>query len=232
MQHPTMNRRKHRLSDDNPPNLSKKIRLDTLLLNLTLDPDKPRIKPIARPYKYAINSLVDSDNDSLRQSSIDAYISEKIIQQFKDKILNDYALIRWVPPLMVIALSFQRWVKRLFNAFVRRFNDTHPDRKPIKRFSSYQKIIRLVQDPNVAFTLDDLANIVLEYNELERKKLALKKDKRADSKKVEEMHEEEQLARESRYAYWDRFGNIEHDVVMEDGIYGTLDTDMELDSPT
>lgn len=227
-----MNSRKHRLADDQGiVNLVKKLRLDTLLLNLSLNSDRPIAKPVLKTPKYTINSMVDSEQQAPRQSSIDSYISEKIMQEFKDKIVHDYAVIPWVLPLAVVAFHFQRWLKRLFNSFVQRFNETHPERKPVKRFSSYFKIIRLVQDPSVAFTIEDLGNILMEYNQLEQKKVALKRDKRADSKKVEEMHEEEQLARESKYAYWDRFSNLQQDVVMEDGSYEVLDAEMEMDEP-
>ncbi|SGZ47070.1 CIC11C00000003272 [Sungouiella intermedia] len=222
-----MNSRKHLLSEDPEPPISvKKIRLETLLQNLTLEPTRP----IAKPAKFSINTMFNSEQDSPRQSRIDSYISEKIMQEFKDKLYQDNALIKWVPPFLVITAHFQRWVKRLFNMFVKRFNEHNPHRAPIRRFPTYLKIIQLVRDPNVAFTLDDLANILKEYNLIESRKLALKKDKRADSKKVEEIHEEERIARETKYAYWDRFSNLREDVVMEEGIYG-LDMEMDSDSP-
>lgn len=228
--YPSMNSRKHRLSDDpGPLYTAKRVRLDTLLLNLSLDPDKP----IAKPAKFSISSAINTEMQYPPQTAIDSYISEKMYKDFKDKYYNDLALIRWTLPIVVIATHFQRWVKRLFNAFVVRFNENNPNRKPVKKFTSYNKIIQLVQNPSVAFTIEDLGNILKEYNILERKKLALKRDKRADSKKVEEMHEIEQIVRESKYAYWDRFSDINDDVVMEDGIYELLDmeTEMELDSP-
>lgn len=223
----TMNSRKHGLADDPCPSVSfKKVRLDTLLENLTLDSNPNR--PIAKPAKFTINSMLNTDQEPPRKTKIDSYISEKIMQEFTDKIHQDNALIKWMPPIFVITAHFQRWVRRLFNLFVKHFNESHPDRKPIRRFPSYLKVMQLVRDPHVAFTLDDLANILKEYNAIERKKLALKSDKRADSKKVEEMHEEEELAKDINYAYWDRFSNLHENVVMDGGIY-TLD--MEVDSP-
>lgn len=225
----TNNSRKHRLLDDpGPLHTSKRVRLDALLQNLSLDADRP----IAKPARVTINASIEPDLRYPAQTKLDLYISEKMYKDFKDKYFNDLALIRWQPPLMVIALHFQRWVKRLFNAFVVRFNENNPDREPTKKFPSYHKIIQLVEDPNVAFTIEDLGNILMEHNMLEHRKLELKRDKRADSKKVEEMHEMEQIVRETKYAYWDKFGMLNADVVMEDGVYELLETEMELDEST
>lgn len=222
-----MSSRKHRLVEDPDPPLSfKKIRLDTLLQNLTLEPSPHR--HLAKPAKLTINSMLNTDQEYPQRSRIDSYISEKMMQEFKDKIHQDNAVIRWMPPIMVITAHFQRWVKRLFNMFVKHFNESHPDRKSIRRFPTYMKIMQLVRDPHVAFTLDDLAGILREYNAIERKKLALKRDKRADSKKVEEMHEEEELAKGTSYAYWDRFRNLQDEVMVDGDMYVL---DMEMDSP-
>lgn len=233
-------KRKYRLSDDLEPAV-KRTRLDSLLENLSLDSEildktkRPslhsqnglRQPETERKPQFSVNPMVDPTQPG--KTSIDSYISEKLFEGFKERFYLEHAVIRWVPSLVIIAYHFERWVRRLFNQFVRRFNENHPDRPPVKRFTSYAKIVRLVQDPSASLTVEDLWNILMESNKLERKKLALKRDKRSDSKKVEEMHEEEQLSRESQYGYWDRFRDFGTDVVMEESVYEPLDMDMDVE---
>lgn len=223
---PPMGRKHLRPADfDNTKAPKKKIRLDSLLLKLSIS--KEEEKP------FDINPLLSLDNYDLprkkKQPVMDTYLSEKIMQGFKDKLLADLAVGHWYLPLGLIAYHFQRWVRRLFNAFVRQYNSWHPNKKPVRPFRDYFKIMQLVRLPEARFSVDDLWGVVTEQNQIEQRTLARRKELRSKTKELEELNEEELAFRSSKYAYWDRLAQISEDLEMED--YVETDTDMEVESP-
>lgn len=133
------------------------------------------------------------------------------------------AVGRWYIPAGIVILHFQRWVKRLFNRFVRRYNATHPDRAPVRTFRSYSKIVKFVYS-EVNFSLDDLRQVVMEENYREQRELTLRRNARENKRYIEEITEEESIAAESLYTYWDRFAEASGDIEMEMG--SSLDLDM------
>lgn len=187
----------------------KKIRLDTLLERLTLEP-KSKIRP-----SYTVNPLLEKNTKGEKRVTIDELISERIIKEYQNKVLEDYAVIKWVLPLYLIMFHFQRWVKRLFNNFVREFNESNPQRKPVRLFRDYGKIMSLVHDPQVQLSARDLGSILSTQNAAERRKLQLKNDKKMDSARLQEIHDEEQLARECKYTYWDKVASLPEEDGME-----------------
>lgn len=223
-------RRKHRMTDDlEPPHRStKRVRIDQLLLQLSLDGKPVPKEPIA---EFSINPLVETfENDKRKKPSLESYISGKMMDEYCEQIKSNMAISRYFQPRALVVYHFQLWVRRLFNAFVRLYNLSNKTRKPVKLFKSYFSIVWLVQDPTVQFTMEDLCNILQQQNLIEQQKLALKKDKRMSDKRLEEIYDEQKILQECNYLYWNRFAKIHQDTEMEDVDSEVLDTKMYVDT--
>lgn len=212
------------MSGDTYRSSQKRIKLDSLLENLHLD-EPPRKKPHRREPKFepVVESVKFIPTSS--KSAIDNLVAASMLESYHIQMAKDLALLRWVPFPVILGLHFQRWVKRLFNAFVRRFNANNSDRKPVPYFRTYEKIMRLVNDPNSGFTFYDLRQVLKEQNIREQHYLELKRDKKVESRKLEEIREDEQLSRKVKYNYWDRFADVVEDSEM-------LDADVESERST
>lgn len=233
---PHLSKRKHGLGDE--PDFSggtrKRIRLDTLLKNLSLDDHKIAVPKGAR---FRVNPLLgstDPDDSKKKRTRIDEIINERIIDEYNTKMLEGLVLIKWEQPLFVIMKHFHLWVKRLFNNFVKEYNRSNPGRKPVPRFRDYRKIIALVSDPSVLLTWTDLWNIIKRQNASERRNLEFKKDKRLDSSKLQEIRDEEDIAKDCKYTYWDRFASVPQDMDMDavDGSDPLSDMEVDESGPT
>lgn len=208
---------KRRSRDDIEPD-HKRVRIDRLLSKLSLDEPSP----IEQDLK--INPLLEfSDEESRPKSSIDKYISEKLIASMQAKAQEGLAVGRWYIPAAIVSLHFQRWVRRLFNRFIRRYNASHPERTSVKTFRSYFNIVKFVCS-EVNFSLDDLRQAVMEENVREQREIVQRRHAREDKRHFEEITEEESLAAESLYTYWDRFAEASGDMDME------METEMETGS--
>lgn len=207
--------RKHRLGGDTYRSSHKRIKLDSLLEDLHLD-EPPRKKPHRKEAKYepVVESVKFIPTSS--KTTIENLVAASMLESYHIQMAKDLALLRWVPIPVILGLHFQRWVKRLFNAFVRRFNANNSGRKPVPYFRTYEKIMRLVEDQNSGFTINDLRQILMEQNLREQHYLEVKRDKKVESKKLEEIREGEQLSRKIRYNYWDRFADVVEDSDMLD----------------
>lgn len=209
--------KRHQFGDD-VSGSRKRVRLEVLLDHLSLDNEQPLPK---RLRSYFINPLLHSDGPNLETSNtsingVDSLINEKLAEGYKNMLLEGLMLIKWRHPLMVVIVHFQTWVKRLFNAFVLKFNKAHSGRPPVKRFRLYSQITALVEDPRVQFTQGELLDIVAQENNLEQRVLAWKRDKHSTDKRLQEVKEGEALARECNYKYWDCMARFPQDVAMED----------------
>ncbi|QEL59845.1 transcription elongation factor SPT6 [Candidozyma auris] len=105
----------------------KRVRLDKLLSKLSLEQDEP---PAKKPFKIEpdnidINPLLDFSNEDARpKTTIDTYISERLMASMRQKAQEGLAVGRWYVPAGIVILHFQRWVRRLFNAFIKRTSST------------------------------------------------------------------------------------------------------------
>ncbi|GEQ70441.1 hypothetical protein JCM33374_g4118 [Metschnikowia sp. JCM 33374] len=210
--------RKHKLHSDTdaPPKSMKRVRLESMLERLSLrsDGESPQ-----RKATFQINPLLESTEPrpkKRRMVDLDDLISEKMASAYKDHILQGLILIRFCHPLTILVRHFQLWVKRLFNGFVRKYNERNKGARCMRPFRDFSRIIALTRDLSLAFTFQDLLNIVLEENALELQRLVLKKDKKLDSEKLQEIKDEEEMARESSYTYWDRVSALTGDVDMDE----------------
>ncbi|QBM86831.1 hypothetical protein METSCH_B00210 [Metschnikowia aff. pulcherrima] len=209
--------RKHRLNTDIDASLrpAKRVRLESLLENLSLhnDPSPHHTQALK------INPLLDqaeTQTKKRRATDLNSIILEKMAEAYKDRILQGLAISRYIHPFAIVIRHFQRWLRRLFNNFVRKYNERAKGLRYIKPFKSFAGIIALTNDPSVAFTYTDLLNIVLDENAIEAQRLRHKRDKNLDSKKLREITDEEELRRESSYRYWDRVSYVTSDIDMED----------------
>lgn len=213
--------RKHRLDADTGVRGSKRIRLDTLMERLLLDAEE-------RPRKLRINPLVEIDTPLGRVKSttrVDDLIGEKMAQAYKDHILQGYVLIKYTHPLTQIVRHFQQWVKRHFNTFVHKFNESNPHREQVPKFRTFRKIWALVECQPARLSYQELMEIVTRESAIEVGFLKMKQDRRLDYEKLQEIKDEEQLAKECSYKYWDRMPGISADVEME----VNLESDMEIE---
>lgn len=206
-------KRKHSL-DDEPS--KKRVRLDSLLLQLSLSNDEK-----VEAQKFNINPLLSMKKQ--RAAPLDKFMSERIIQEFTEKLKRDQAVGFWTPPLAIVAFHFERWVRRLFNSFVRGYNLGRPDKKPVRPFRDYFKILELVGNPQIQFTMQDLWNILRKENALEQKRIRKRRRRSVD--------EDEVNLSEVKYAYWDRFAQISEDLEMEDVGEEMVELEMEVESP-
>lgn len=214
-------KRKHKLQAETEVFLrpAKRVRLESMLEKLSLH-NEPEAFCQQKP-RYQVNPLVDSQEPQVkkrRTADLDSIILEKMAEAYKDHILLGLMLIHYCHPLAVLVRHFQVWVKRLFNFFVRKYNERNGGVRRMRPFQSFSRIMALTRDSNVAFTYGDLLQIVLEENVLEAQRLQAKKDKTLDSEKLREIKDGEELVRESRYTYWDKVSKLSPDVDMD--VYG------------
>lgn len=234
-------RKKPLLSDDieisQPHRPNKRIKIDQLLQNLSLDGGNNRFDGGA--YKrtpvseFSINPLVDIYDNQPKKPTLESYISGKMIDEYCSQYNQSSAVWRCFLPRALVVYHFQVWVHRLFNGFVRLYNERNKGRKPVKLFKSYFNVLWLVQDPNVQFTMEDLWHIMRQQNVIEKEKMALKRDKRMNDKRLEEIYDEQKILEDCNYQYWNRFSQLHRDAEMEeaDSPEPVLDTGMDLDSP-
>lgn len=227
-------RKSHHLSDDiDSPQChrsNKRVRIDHLLLKLSLNGEKTKN---VSPSKFTINPLVESYENPPKKPSLESYISGKMMDEYCSQYDKNLALWRCFLPRSLVFYHFQLWVRRLFNSFVRVYNERSHPRKPMKPFKSYFSVLWLVQDPTVQFTMDDLWHILRQQNLVEKEKIALKRDKRISDKRLEEIKDEQKLGEECDYQYWNRFSKLQRDIEMDetDTLELVLDTGMDLDPP-
>lgn len=196
----------------------KRVRLDKLLSKLSLEQDEP---PAKKPFKIEPDNidinplLVFSNEDARPKTTIDTYISERLMASMRQKAQEGLAVGRWYVPAGIVILHFQRWVRRLFNAFIKRYNAGHPEQPPVKPFRSYKKVLNLVHSGDVNFTFEDLRQILNEENDREYRRLVERKEARENKRQIEEIKEETSIYANSGYTYWDRFAQVSADIDME-----------------
>ncbi|RKP29986.1 hypothetical protein METBISCDRAFT_17389 [Metschnikowia bicuspidata] len=209
-------KQKHYLDDTESLFSNKRVKVEHLFEKLLLENTPEH----SNKSEFDINPLLNLSNDRKRKRPIglDSEISEKIFQKFKCRILKGLAMIRYVLPITVLIIHYQMWIKRLFNKFIRKFNRSHPERGRVGFFRSFYKIMAMVENPSIDFTYANLIEIVLKESEIEAYSLALKQSNKLDSKKIDEIKEEETLARECNYKYWDLMAGLSEDIEMEDSL--------------
>lgn len=209
---------------------NKRVKIDQLLLKLSLDGENVKSSPVS---EFSINPLVEVYENQPKHPTLESYISGKIMDEYCFQYNQNSALWRCFLPRALVVYHFQMWVRRLFNEFVRLYNESNKGRKPMKLFKSYFSVLWLVQDLSVQFTMEDLWHILRQQNLVEKEKMAFKRDKRKTDKRLEEIYDEQKILEECNYQYWNRFSKLHRDTEMDetDTLELVLDTGMDLDSP-
>lgn len=187
-----LNSRKRSLCDDGDVGL-KRVRLDALLEKLTLN------EPV-----YAVNPLLDLATEPKSEQKLND-ISNVLLRKITEELLKKMAVGRWIVPFSLIAFHFQRWVRRLFNAFVRKHNAAHFDRPPIRHLT-YAQIVKLLRPPRPRLHIDELWAILMQENAQEQWRL---EKQRMRTLPLEELDEP------VKYTYWDTLPREPEDVDME-----------------
>lgn len=194
----------------------KRIRLDDLFDSLHIGGDN-----VPRGGRLLTNNIHENDNDVDLEdeneadeelfipnytypSKFDMFLQSKINRQFNEEMESDFQLIIWYDPRWVMIYHFQRWVVRLFNRFVARYNKHNGTAIP--RVRRYDKILRLVETRQL--TPGEMENIINNETQLELQELARKDARRLKkSAKLEELQD-------TSYNYWDRGGVFDRDIDM------------------
>lgn len=226
--HPGDYGRKHKLSSLEPPRAKKRVRLEAMLESLSLGGSRRASSPVY------INPLAIHEKSQKKQkrNDIDSIISGKLYECYKQDLLRGFKVIRYKHPVAIIMWRFKSWIKRLFNVFITKYNRQNPHVQPMKTFRDYAQIMALVEDKKVNFSLADLLHIVVQESGLEVKAIERKREMSADSTKLQEIKEEEDVVKQCNYHYWDRLRTRPADVDMDILQGPELPADMELDEPS
>lgn len=204
--HMTKNLKKHsRSDDDEEDNLrdhsGKRVKLDSLLKNLSLEDQENENRYIINPKITYENIFSKSGSrySTLTESQLASNLNEKLTRSFKNALELGLRLILWYNAKFLIMYRYQKWFVKLFNRFIKKYNEKN--RVSISTFHSFTEIMKLVRDRLI--TLEDLANIIDQENQLEIKRLELKQEMRRLEKRFEEVTAEQDAYQDLKYNYWD-----------------------------
>ena len=202
----TKNLKKHsRSDDDEDDNLrdhsGKRVKLDSLLKNLSLEDQENENRYIINP-KITYENIFSKSGSrycTLTESQLASNLNEKLTRSFKNALESGLRLILWYNAKFLIMYRYQKWFVKLFNRFIKKYNEKN--RVSISTFHSFTEIMKLVRDRLI--TLEDLANIIDQENQLEIKRLELKQEMRRLEKRFEEVTAEQDAYQDLKYNYWD-----------------------------
>ena len=204
--HITTNPKKHSRSDDDEEDSlhdysGKRVKLDSLLKNLSLKDQENEKRYIINPKITYENIFSKSGSrySSFTESQLASNLNEKLTRSFKNVLESGLRLIPWYNSKFLIMYRYQKWFIKLFNRFIKKYNERN--RVSISTFHSFADIVKLVRDKLI--TLEDLANIINQENQLEMKRLELKQEMRRLEKRFEEVTAEQDAYQDLKYNYWD-----------------------------
>ncbi|KAK6202492.1 uncharacterized protein RJT21DRAFT_20075 [Scheffersomyces amazonensis] len=209
---------------------NKRIKLDNLFDDLSLKDNNNNHKPtddaeipelveddtFISENKYIVSNKIQSfqflkeleEDDNI--SSLNQYFSNKLYENYKQYINSHLKVIKWYNFKFLIVYVFQKWCVKLFNKFIKKFNQQNNSKIP--KFSSYEKIIRLIREGKL--TIDDYFTILLNENNLDMIELKKRQARRRQRIEIANSVEDNLDIKDIKYTYWD---NIKFDP----------DTDME-----
>lgn len=232
----------------------KRIKLDNLLQELSLDDDDIDVKSkkathsfieskaskLSQQTDYVVNPSINlksysvfkkssSPPPTINSPNINSYVMEKLVQHFHTLYNSKSALIQWYKPHLILSYHFENWVIRLFNRFIRKYNK-RSNGIPIKKFKFYSKIMNLINLKEISFTYNDLLLILEQENKLEELKLN-RKGKIRDYNKEKDSYTDEKddkTFENIKYNYWDTLRGVNKDLEMIDVL---SKDDSDTDSP-
>lgn len=228
----------------------KRIKLDNLLLELSLDENttnhEPKktttqlfienkssklshqsdfvVNPSLNLKSYSVYKKSSSPPATINSPNINSYVMERLVQHFHTVYNSKSALIQYYKPHFVLSYHFENWVIRLFNRFIRKYNK-RTNGVQIKKFTFYSKIMNLINLKDINFTFNDLLHILEQEYKLE----ALRLNKKRKNKKVKDSTTDEaddKIFESIKYNYWDTLREVNKDFEMIDELsLDTSDTD-------
>lgn len=220
----------------------KRIKLDNLLQELSLDDDDIDVKSkkathsfieskaskLSQQTDYVVNPSINlksysvfkkssSPPPTINSPNINSYVMEKLVQHFHTLYNSKSALIQWYKPHLILSYHFENWVIRLFNRFIRKYNK-RSNGIPIKKFKFYSKIMNLINLKEISFTYNDLLLILEQENKLEELKLNRKRKIRDYNKEKDSDTDEkdDKTFENIKYNYWDTLRGVNKDFEMID----------------
>ncbi|CAG88620.2 DEHA2E23804p [Debaryomyces hansenii CBS767] len=220
----------------------KRIKLDNLLQELSLDDDdidvkskkathsfiESKVSKSSQQTDYVVNPSINlksysvfkkssSPQPTINSPNINSYVMEKLVQHFHTLYNSKSALIQWYKPHLILSYHFENWVIRLFNRFIRKYNK-RSNGIPIKKFKFYSKIMNLINSKEISFTYNDLLLILEQENKLEELKLNRKRKIRDYNKEKDSDTDEkdDKTFENIKYNYWDTLRGVNKDFEMID----------------
>lgn len=146
-------------------------------------------------------------------TTIDDYLTHKMMQDYSTMVNSSGQIIPKYQPELLVIYHFQKWVTRLFNRFLAKYNRINDTKIP--KFKNFFKIITVIQSHQYNFSYKDLFDVVFQESELELKAVIdrLSRPKSA----LEEIEEESVTFNDIKYNYWDTIQGLDVDIEMEEG---------------
>lgn len=181
----------------------KRMRLDSLFdeLNLSQPPATSNHNT-----KFEINP-----DFSKVPKNYDSYITDKIMGDYMHQYDKGLQVIRPYSAKIVVGMHLQRWILRLFNRFITKYNRSNNTRVP--RFNSFFKLANVVALHQYNLSYADVISIVLDEGRLEL--LAVQTRLLKPKTSLEEIEEDSLTFNDIKYNYWDRISDLD-DVDMDD----------------
>lgn len=221
-----MNPRKHRRLDFEEEELlaarfGKKLRLDN---SSKYQPGIDINRPLGIPeHQIEINPRVSIEFQyGSSTTSIDEYLTKKMMDDYKSMLHTNGQIIQKYQPEVLVIYHFQKWVTRLFNRFIAKYNRINGTKIP--RFQSFFKIINVINSQQYNFSYSDLFEVVLRESDLELKAVTARLSKPKTA--LEEIEEESLTFNDIRYDYWDSIHGL--DATMDDIEMSDADNDVQM----
>lgn len=168
----------------------KRVKLEDLLDHLSLDTHKPQYH--IPPTAHAV-------------SAIDKLFAAKLRSHCAALALARLLLLPAYCPTLLVVVRFRKWLVRMFNRFLARYNRSHNMHVP--RVSHVSRVVSYISQGHLS--LETLNLILLEESRLLLEELHVKRVGKAESR-VQEL---ERDCWNARYSYWDTIG-VRTDVEM------------------
>lgn len=171
--------KRHRQYEDEPR--AKRTKLDNLFGNLRLDDRDFKINP--QVSNYSIFKKPQAPTNGVH--NLNSYIVDKLVSHFNQTTIAKFQLLKGYNPKALVAYRFQKWSVKMFNRFIRKYNQRN--KATVLTVRSYERMLQLAEENGVSG--DELLNIILQENEVELSRL----------KNIKETEEVQRMG----YNYWD-----------------------------
>lgn len=152
-----------------------------------------------------INPTIPTEFHPHPLPSFNDYLTQKMVETYTTNLQAQGQVILKYNPEVLVVYHFQKWVTRLFNRFLVKYNRINGTK--IATVKSFFKIISIINSPEYSFSYGDLFEVVFRESELELRAVL---DRLARPKSsLEEIEEEGVMFNDVRYDYWDNINGLE-----------------------